>query len=391
MFFRKFFPAIIIFLLIILLPGKTYARNRIIAIDPGHGGENQGASFYNNKEKFLNLSVAKAMKEELEKYEGVTVVLTREDDVDLTLEERSGIAKKQKADILISLHFNASENHELHGTEVWVPSDPALYATSSRLARTEILLLEQYGLEKRGVFSRQTEEGDEYYGIIRTASKLNIPSLIIEHCYLDRPEDLQFYDSPEALKNLGIIDATAVAYTYRLKSESLNVDYSKAKGKDLALPVKIELPTTGDDTSSFYYAGVKKETLNAPSVERLSVPSESKFDQKLERVIKTNGDNRSISYSLYGWEKDKLKNPGEKETSSESGKDLNQIDLYEGNENLAEADNDLEEIQDIIMVSSAESPINSNSALRWLVFAFAFIGLGFAGVLYIKEQNGVNL
>ena len=92
----------------------VFAKDVIVIIDPGHGGENLGAQWNGRQEKDITLVVAKAMKQELQKYVGITVYMTREDDADLTLQERADFAEKKNADFLYSLHFNMSEYHTLY-------------------------------------------------------------------------------------------------------------------------------------------------------------------------------------------------------------------------------------------------------------------------------------
>jgi len=64
-----------------LVPPAHAANGIIIAIDPGHGGSDPGAVANGLREKDLTLAVSLALKEELESYDGVTVVMTRETDV----------------------------------------------------------------------------------------------------------------------------------------------------------------------------------------------------------------------------------------------------------------------------------------------------------------------
>lgn len=70
----------------------------VIVIDPGHGGENRGGEYEQYVEKEMNPIVAAAMKEELEKYENVTVYLTHEQDVDMSIKDRVLFAKEKEAD-----------------------------------------------------------------------------------------------------------------------------------------------------------------------------------------------------------------------------------------------------------------------------------------------------
>ncbi len=211
-------------------------RDIVIVIDPGHGGTNLGARYNGIVEKEATMQVAIAMKEELEKYDGVVVYLTRTGDESLELAERAAFAREVKADIVLSLHFNMSELHDLHGSEMWISSRGSLRTEANRFAQIEQMLLEEYGIETRGCFTRLNDSGSDYYGIIRESATYNIPAVIVEHCYLDRPEEYQFYDTDAALDRLGRIDATAVAMAYKLSSEELGVDYSRHYISNTALP-----------------------------------------------------------------------------------------------------------------------------------------------------------
>ncbi len=202
-------------------------KDVVIVIDPGHGGDNLGARHNGVVEKEANMRVALSMKKELEKYDGVVVYLTRTGDDTMELLDRAKFARDVKADIIISLHFNMSELHDLNGSEMWISSQGSLYTEALKFAQVEQMLLEDYGIPKRGCFTRLNDLGSDYYGIIRESANFGIPAVIVEHCYLDRPEEYGFYDTDAALERLGIIDATAIAMTYRLSSEKLGVDYSR--------------------------------------------------------------------------------------------------------------------------------------------------------------------
>lgn len=78
-----------------------------IMIDPGHGGKDPGGVGNGLKEKDLVLEIAKRVKEILDTYDGVEVILTRSTDVFLELWERTDLANAWGADIFISIHTNA--------------------------------------------------------------------------------------------------------------------------------------------------------------------------------------------------------------------------------------------------------------------------------------------
>ena len=91
--------------------GKVHAEPVKIVIDPGHGGTNLGAQYNGFTEKYMTMVVANAMAEELKKYEGIEVYMTRTEDVELSLQQRADYAKSVDADFFFCLHFNMSENH----------------------------------------------------------------------------------------------------------------------------------------------------------------------------------------------------------------------------------------------------------------------------------------
>jgi N-acetylmuramoyl-L-alanine amidase len=92
---------------------------RVIAIDPGHGGEDEGVKGSGGtKEKDLVLTVARRLKAAIEGRLGIRVVLTRDDDRSVALSTRTAIANNNKADLFISLHANASFRKTATGASI---------------------------------------------------------------------------------------------------------------------------------------------------------------------------------------------------------------------------------------------------------------------------------
>ena len=84
--------------------------NNIIFLDPGHGGKDPGAAYYNITEKELNMQVYRKLRKELEAL-GYTVLTSRDSDVFIDfVTERSRMVNKTDSDIFISIHFNATGN-----------------------------------------------------------------------------------------------------------------------------------------------------------------------------------------------------------------------------------------------------------------------------------------
>ncbi|MFO1435660.1 MAG: N-acetylmuramoyl-L-alanine amidase [Gammaproteobacteria bacterium] len=97
-----------------------------VVLDPGHGGtEKVGGSSPNNatgpcglQEKTVTLAVALAARDALQG-EGVTVLLTRDRDVNLGLAARATVAKRAQAAAFVSIHFNGWTDPTVQGTEVY--------------------------------------------------------------------------------------------------------------------------------------------------------------------------------------------------------------------------------------------------------------------------------
>ena len=96
----------------------------IVAIDAGHGGSEKGAiGCLGDEEKDINLKIALQVQEYLQQ-KGIKVVMTRECDADVSLEDRVNIAKENFADIFVSIHNNSIPDipmniHKNRGTSVY--------------------------------------------------------------------------------------------------------------------------------------------------------------------------------------------------------------------------------------------------------------------------------
>lgn len=90
-----------------------------IVLDPGHGGKDPGAMAFGIKEKDIVLGVAKQLAPVLAKELGCEVILTRQGDTFISLEERTAIANTQNADLFISLHINAHSSAKVRGLETY--------------------------------------------------------------------------------------------------------------------------------------------------------------------------------------------------------------------------------------------------------------------------------
>ncbi|TKB24919.1 AMIN domain-containing protein [Desulfopila sp. IMCC35006] len=92
---------------------------RKIILDPGHGGKDPGAMAFGLKEKDIVLDLATKLAPILEKELHCQVILTRNQDVFIPLEERTAIANTQNGDLFVSLHVNAHPSAQVRGLETY--------------------------------------------------------------------------------------------------------------------------------------------------------------------------------------------------------------------------------------------------------------------------------
>ncbi|MDD5999983.1 MAG: N-acetylmuramoyl-L-alanine amidase [Lachnospiraceae bacterium] len=227
-----------IFLCIAIPAKKVQAASvdwNVIALDPGHGGEEDGAYYYGKKEKDINYAIAVKVKQQLEAYEGVTVVLTREKDEEVNLANRVVRAKEADADVFISLHCNASVSHKSQGASVYISTGAKWRKTLQDFADCFLGEFEAVGLDNAGTFARVTQMGgrredgtfDDYYGVLRHSYNNGIPALLVEHCYMDSETDRIYVKDENGITQLAQADANAIAAFCGLEK----ADGTKVKAK----------------------------------------------------------------------------------------------------------------------------------------------------------------
>ncbi len=114
------------------------ADRTVVVIDPGHGGKERGAIGPTGlEEKEVTLILARKLRTELQKDPTVSVVLTRDQDRFVPLDERTAIANHNRADLFISIHLNASRRTTAFGAETYFLSAEATDDEARLLAGME--------------------------------------------------------------------------------------------------------------------------------------------------------------------------------------------------------------------------------------------------------------
>lgn len=299
---KKLLLTIITTITIIAITAQSFAMT--IVLDPGHGGdgggEAVGAENGELKERELNLKIGLFLKEYLEQYEGVNIIMTRDDDSPITVYNRAMLARKNNADLLVSLHINDAVDVTQSGVECWVTANTSLPKYNKEMTELGEKVIENItdlGLESRGVKTRLRSDPNElysdgtkadYYGVICFAmrgTKIDtlsqdengdyyidskngevhtyivndegkiqvvdssasakvedgegISTILIEHAFIK--EDSEYLDTDEKLKALALADGKAIVdqYNLKLKAEPEQTEEEKAEEE-----AKKEEPTT---------------------------------------------------------------------------------------------------------------------------------------------------
>jgi len=231
-------------LLLSVLPKEESAPKPVrVMLDPGHGGEDDGASSKDKdlgvKEKDLTLAMALRLGEHLTA-SGMQVVYTRTNDTALALDERSVLARKNKADLFVSIHANYAANSEASGVETYALT-PCGYpgtAEGSRVPGWQIgnrndfhnTLLGFSIHSKLAVLAQAPDRGlrRQSFSVLRETS---CPAVLIELGFLsNRAETLKMLDEMWQEKCAAAV--TDGILTYAKKVEALDKAVADKRARD---------------------------------------------------------------------------------------------------------------------------------------------------------------
>lgn len=161
---------------------------KIIIIDPGHGGKDPGTISENIYEKDINLAISKALEIELSKV-GATVILTRDDDYDLSVpnarwrkksdfDNRIKLINNSDADLYLSIHLNYLTNNSYYGPQVFYNNEE-----NKKLASIIQEILNSKLNSDREI--KQIPSKTYMY------DKLNIPGVLIECGFLSNFKEMK--------------------------------------------------------------------------------------------------------------------------------------------------------------------------------------------------------
>lgn len=176
---------------------KDLKKVKIVMIDPGHGGKKPGAIGKKSKEKDITLSIALKLGETIKaNFKDVTVLYTRDTDVDIDLAERAQMANRAKADLFISIHANSHKKTEPSGTETFVMGLSTSKANMevARLENADILLEDDY------------KNNSEYQGFDPNAPESYIMFTLYQNAYLEKSLNFAEYIQGQYKSRIKTID-----------------------------------------------------------------------------------------------------------------------------------------------------------------------------------------
>jgi len=171
---------------------------KTICIDPGHGGKDPGYRVKGHNEETYTLLLAKELQEVLQDA-GFKVILTRTKDVYVGLESRPALAKKHKADLFISLHFNAFRSSSVKGIETYCITPAGAYSSNSGgkgntrwvtgNRNTEKNMQLAYQVQRSLVNSLKAEDRGVKHARYKVLADASMPAILVEGGFMSNPTE----------------------------------------------------------------------------------------------------------------------------------------------------------------------------------------------------------
>ena len=183
----------------------------------GHGGKDPGAVGNGLHEADLNLAIALACRDELERH-GVTVGMSRVTDENDPVGDEAKECNAFAPDLGLDIHCNAGGGD---GAEVFYHYNGGTGKTLAENILAEIVAI---GQNSRGAKTRRRSDGKDYYYFVRETA---CPSVVVECAFIDNAKDIQIIDTPGEQKAMGVAIAKGVLATlgiqYKEEKEHVSV------------------------------------------------------------------------------------------------------------------------------------------------------------------------
>lgn len=187
----------------------------VIALDAGHGGNDAGCSADGIEEKRINLQIAERVREKLTE-SGYQVLMIREDDARMELEDRVTLANQKRADAYISIHQNFyEEDGAVCGIETWYYGGDES-RDSKRLAQ----LIHQETTKSTQASARELRDDADFY----VTGHTGMPACLIETGFLTNPRERELLATPEYQEKIAGGIAAGIDLYFHPKTMYLTFD-----------------------------------------------------------------------------------------------------------------------------------------------------------------------
>lgn len=197
-----------------------------VYIGVGHGGSDPGAVSGNIKEKNLTLDISKACRDYLER-NGVATKISREKDVDSSINSKVREANSWNADLVVEIHINAGGGD---GAEVY---HTRFGGKGKTLAKNILDSICKLGQQRRGLKTK-VSNGSDYFGMIRDT---NAPAVLVECAFIDT-KDVWLIDTHSERVQMGEAIGRGVLATLGMKEISATKPSTNSKPTVATNPFK---------------------------------------------------------------------------------------------------------------------------------------------------------
>ncbi|MCG6965672.1 MAG: N-acetylmuramoyl-L-alanine amidase [Chromatiaceae bacterium] len=213
------------------------ARDVVVAVDAGHGGDDPGAAGkrFGTDEKQVTLEIAQRLKRLIDAQPGMRAVLTRNGDYFIPLRKRMALAREQRADLFVSIHADAFRDKRVRGSSVYVLSQRGASSEAARwLAEKEnasdlvggvslddkddMLASVLLDLSQSATQHASLSAADKVYGELRRVGKIHgrrvqqagfmvlkspdVPSMLVETGFISNPDEERNLRDPDYQERL---------------------------------------------------------------------------------------------------------------------------------------------------------------------------------------------
>ncbi|HIB38369.1 N-acetylmuramoyl-L-alanine amidase [Mesonia sp.] len=250
----------------------------VVVLDAGHGGKDPGNRGNGYKEKDIALNIILKIGKELEKQNDIEVVYTRKTDVFVTLDKRAEIANDANADLFVSVHCNAAEATQAHGTETFVlglhrnadnlkiamkensviyleddyevtyggfdPNSPASYIGMTLMQEEYLdqsILLSDYVQKEFTNKLKRTDRGVKQAGFL-VLRKTYMPSVLVETGFLTNKTEGKYLNSSAGQQKM----ASAILEGILSYKKSINLHSTEMSEEDQISQATVETATSTD-------------------------------------------------------------------------------------------------------------------------------------------------